>query len=103
MPSQPDRRRSLLAKLDTAADITAIPFTVILQLEMKTASEIEVAGYDSPSTTVSTHLAGSELPNARIRRIEVIPISEDYVLLGRDVLNLFHITLDGPDLTFELR
>jgi hypothetical protein len=43
------------------------------------------------------------LPGARIRRIEVVPISEDYVLLGRDVLNLFHITLDGPDLTFELR
>jgi hypothetical protein len=39
----------------------------------------------------------------RFRRLEVILIPEEYVLLGRDVLNHFYAHLNGPDLTFDLR
>jgi hypothetical protein len=30
--------------------------------------------------------------------VEVVLTNESYVILGRDILNQFHITLDGPNL-----
>lgn len=66
-------------------------------------ASVEVAGYEADYAVIGTYLVGIELPQARIRRIEVVPISEDYVLLGRDVLNNFDINLNGPELTFEMR
>lgn len=100
---QPEQRQTVPAKLDTAADISAVPLRVIQQLALKSDGEIELAGYDNVPASVSTYLVGLELPNARIRRIDVVPIAENYALLGRDVLNLFHITLNGPELDFDLR
>ena len=102
-PDNPAHRQPVLAKLDTAADLTAISAQVLEALNAEVFSKQVVSGYDSEPTTVPTYLVGIELPHARIRRIEVVPIAEDYVLLGRDVLNLFHIALDGPELTFDLR
>jgi hypothetical protein len=102
-PDDPTQRQQILAKLDTAADITVISAQVLDTLNAEVFSMQVVSGYESTPIAVSTYVVGIELPTARIRRIEVVPISEDYVLLGRDVLNLFYITLDGPDLTFELR
>jgi predicted aspartyl protease len=103
VPGVPDQRRLVLAKLDTAADMTAVPLNLIKQLGMKIASSVEVAGYEADYAVVSTYLVGIELPQARIRRVEVVPISEDYVLLGRDVLNNFFINLNGPELTFDVK
>ncbi len=38
----------------------------------------------------------------RFRRLEVIAFPEEYMLLGRDVLNHFYARLNGPDLMFDL-
>lgn len=43
-----------------------------------------------------------EPPATHSRRLEVILILEQYVLLGRDVLNHFYARLNGPDLTFDI-
>jgi hypothetical protein len=91
------------AKLDTAADITAVPIHVLISLNAEIFSAIVVSGYESSPAAISTYLAGIELPNARVRRVEVAPILEDYVLLGRDVLNNFVINLNGPELTFDVK
>jgi hypothetical protein len=76
---------------------------VLISLNAEIFSAIVVSGYESSPAAISTYLAGIELPNARVRRVEVVPISEDYVLLGRDVLNNFVINLNGPELTFDVK
>ena len=90
------------AKIDTGADISAVPATLVAQLGLPIASKMNVEGYDGVATTVSTYSVLIEVRQARFRVREVISISETYVLLGRDVLNHFYIHLNGPELTFDL-
>jgi hypothetical protein len=50
-----------------------------------------VVGYDAETEVLPTYTVGLELPQARIRHIEVIIIPEPYALLGRDILNHFYV------------
>ena len=102
IPEEPQRRVQVDAQLDTAADISAIPARVVDEWNLEPVSEVTVTGYNAETETLPTYTVGLELPQAHIRRIEVISIPEPYVLLGRDVLNHFYISLNGPGLTFEM-
>lgn len=90
------------AKLDTAADITAIPETAIEFLKLQAGDSISVSGYDGHLTSVHTYFVIVELAQARFRVAEIVTTPESHVLLGRDVLNYFYTRLNGPDLTFDL-
>jgi hypothetical protein len=89
------------AKLDTGADISAIPLAAVEQLRLLSVRSILVEGYDSQPVPVPSYAIALNIANARFR-MEVIAISEPYVLVGRDVLNYFYTRLNGPDLTFDL-
>jgi hypothetical protein len=43
-----------------------------------------------------------QIDQLRVNGLLVIGFAEDYVLLGRDVLNRLRILLDGPALTAEI-
>jgi hypothetical protein len=101
-PDGPQQRVSVSAKLDTAADISAIPLNVVNEWGLEPVSEVIVTGYNAETAVLSTYTVGIELPEARVRHIEVIVVPDSYALLGRDVLNHFYLNLNGPDLTFEV-
>ncbi|MBC8448083.1 MAG: retroviral-like aspartic protease family protein [Chloroflexi bacterium] len=94
--------RPLRAQLDTAADISCIPADLVDQLGLLPTSTILAQGYDGVQTVVDIYLVTLEVAGARFRYLEVVPIPEQYALLGRDVLNRFYAQLNGPDLTFHL-
>jgi len=93
---------SLPAKVDTGADISAIPFSIVDDLHLSRFSTIPVEGYDGQISTVPTYAIGLYIADLYLGHLEVISIPETYVLLGRDVLNRFYIRLNGPDLTFDM-
>jgi len=95
------QRLTLPAKLDTGADISAIPVTAAEQLHLLAVRAISVEGYDSKPVSTSTYAIALYTASTRFR-LEVIIIAEPYVLLGRDVLNHFYTHLNGPELTFDL-
>jgi len=70
--------------------------------QLEPNSEIIVSGFDTAPTAIRSYIVGLELSETRVCRVEVVPFTEDYALLGRDVLNLLFIDLAGPDLTFEI-
>lgn len=90
-------RRELRALGDTGADLSCIPIDVVSELDLAPVGEIEVSGYDGrtqvkPVFAVSLAVAG--LPP---RIFRVIPLDgAEETILGRDVLNLLRIQLDGP-------
>jgi predicted aspartyl protease len=102
IPDEPQQRVQVDAKLDTAADISAIPFSVVNEWGLEPVSEVLVAGYSAETAVLSTYAVALELPEARIRSIEVVVVPDSCALLGRDVLNHFSINLNGPDLIFEI-
>lgn len=92
----------LQAKIDTGADISAIPTSLVSQLQLPVASKMLVEGYDGVSATVSSYSALFEIADTRFENWEVIVFPDNYILLGRDILNYFYIQLNGPELTFKL-
>jgi hypothetical protein len=90
------------AKIDTGADVSAIPANLVPQLQLPVASKLLIEGYDGVSVTVLTYSVMFEIADIRFDNWEVIAFPYDYGLLGRDILNSFYIQLNGPDLAFKL-
>ncbi|MCB0153247.1 MAG: hypothetical protein KDF65_00525 [Anaerolineae bacterium] len=101
-PDDLSQMTGLKAKIDTAADISAIPATLITQLGLPLVSKLLVEGYDGIPTYVATYGARFEIEQSRFTSQEIIAIPETYALLGRDILNYFYLKLNGPDLTFAI-
>ena len=93
---------TLPAKLDTGADISGIPIQVVDKLGLVAARSIPIEGYDNVRVQLPTYIIALEVAGARFRRLEVVPLPEKHVLLGRDVLNHFYTHLNSPELTFDL-
>ncbi len=90
------------ARLDTGADLIAIPAALIERLRLVPAGEIEVEGYDGRRTTLRAYDVNLQIDQLSVAGLLVIGFAEDHVLLGRDVLNRLRVLLDGPALTAEI-
>lgn len=102
-PLTPDRMHRVTAKLDTGADISAIPQSIATALDLLPAQTILAQSFDGTLTRIDTYAVTVAIGQARIRTIEVILIPDEHALIGRDILNHFYVQLNGPPLTFDLR
>ena len=102
-PRLPAKFQIVPAKLDTGADISAIPQRIVDELELLPVRTLLIEGYDGSQTAIDTYAVTIEAAKAPFRQTEVILIPEEHALLGRDLLNFFYIQLNGPTLTFDLR
>ncbi len=101
-PEIPSRTANIQAKIDTAADVSAIPATLVTQLELPIAKKLIVRGYDNVPTTMFAYSIHVEVAQVRFKSLRVITTPRTYVLLGRDILNHLYIHLHGPNLTFDI-
>ncbi len=91
------------AQLDTAADRTTLPWTVVEALGLAQIDEGLVEGYGGEVASVPIFNAHVTIRQLRIFDINVFGRKgEPYVLMGRDVLNQYRILLDGPQLALEI-
>ena len=101
-PLTNNRSESIPAKIDTGADITAIPSRLIDQLGLVPADEIQVEGYDRRPAAIYSYDIILRIDRLQVAGLSVIALNEDYALLGRDVLNQLKLLLDGPALNVEI-
>ena len=89
------KRVTLSAMVDTGSDITAIPSHLIQQLDIYPTGKIFLE--DVNRQTLSIHLYGTRLTisNRVFDDFEVITTELEHAIIGRDLLNHFHIELDG--------
>jgi predicted aspartyl protease len=90
-------------KLDTGARITVLPESIVTALRLKSISEGHVTGFDGKGTSRPLYYIAMEIAGYNIPLVEVTAAQRSDVLLGRDVLNQFILTLNGKALTFDLR
>lgn len=96
--------QSCPALVDTGADITVLPASIIQELGLLEVDELEVQGYDQvePSLTLA-YSAVITVPVLGNVTLKVVGHDNAYALLGRDVLNNLVLLLDGPQKEFEIR
>ncbi|HEY2156276.1 MAG TPA: retroviral-like aspartic protease family protein [Isosphaeraceae bacterium] len=91
------------AQIDTGADRTVIPTRLVLGLGLVEVRRISAMGLGGHLTFVTTYLVEIGIHESPTQIIEVMAHpDEPYCLLGRDILNGFKITLDGPRLTMQI-
>ena len=92
------------ALLDSAADRSVIPATIVEQLELVQIDEVPIMGFGGHLKMSPTYLAEFSIRQLDAVTVEVIADSDEpYVILGRDVLNSFRVLLDGPNLVVEIQ
>jgi predicted aspartyl protease len=93
---------AIQAKIDTGAGLTVIPARLIEQLPLMPAGEIEIEGYDGRRATIQAYDVNLQIDQLHVTGLLVIGFAEDYVLVGRDMLNRLRVLLDGPAITTEI-
>ena len=80
--------------MDTGADATCVPLQVVTALKAQPVGEVMVQVADGVARGHKTYSVELEVSGKR-QMMEVVAMGDE-VLVGRDLLNEFHITLDGP-------
>jgi hypothetical protein len=96
-------RATLLAKIDTAADQTIIPDSLVDIIDLEPQGLAIAQPVDSMPRVYVTYLCDLIVAGRQFIDLEAAAAPVDYILLGRDVLNELFLTLDGPQLQFEIR
>jgi hypothetical protein len=102
-PATGSERTNLPAQVDSAADRTVVPDTVVAALQLVQDGRAVFQGFGSQLVELPLYLLAvtvHDLPPVLVR--VTLGEHEPYVLLGRDVLNRLRPLLDGPQLMLEI-
>jgi predicted aspartyl protease len=93
----------LRGKLDTAADLTVIPERLLVPLGLSAKRHVWTRSYDGTYSQRAVYYVALAIEGHRLPTVRCIAADRDTVLVGRNVLNRFVLTLDGRQLMFELQ
>lgn len=86
--------------VDTGADCTLVPASMIRQLGLPAIDTIVLTGVGGARRRATVHAAAIELGGLRL--LARVVAFADEAILGRDILNQVVVTLDGPGVTISV-
>ena len=90
------------AKFDTGAGMTVLPRSIIESLDFAVAGRILASGFDRVPIERPIYFAHLTVEGYSFSDIKVTVAPRNDILLGRDILNRFIITLDAKAQTVEM-
>jgi predicted aspartyl protease len=103
-PQQEHLRSEVEALVDTGAAMTCIPEKIIAQLDKDCLqyNVRTVTGATGQQENRCSYIVHLHIAECDFRDIEVIALDRDYALIGRDILNEYELTFDGPNKIWEV-
>ena len=101
-PVNPSSQMTFTALVDTGADITVVPDSVAAQLGLVHQGDILVRGFNGASVLRPTFIVDIQIGRHWFDLVEVISAPTNELILGRNVLNLLDLRLNGPQLVLEI-
>jgi predicted aspartyl protease len=101
-PGGIDRVR-LLGKLDTGADLCAVPDPVVGELDLVPVRIVRAAGFAGTLSEVATYRIDIELDGIAFAHVEAVATRRPYLIVGRNVLRHLVLRVDGPRERLDLR
>lgn len=100
-PQSGNSLRGITMLLDSGADVTLVPRSVVNSLGIAPATDqvYELMGFDGTISRLSVAYFDMVFLSRTIRG-QFILIDQEWGIIGRDVLNLVAVLLDGPRLTW---
>jgi predicted aspartyl protease len=89
--------------LDRGAGLTVIPQRMVASLARSPHREVWARSFDASYSLRSVYFVRFVLEGDQIAVMQCLAVERETVLIGRNVLNRFIITLDGRNLRFSLR
>ena len=102
-PTTGVRSDPMRGRLDTGAGMTVIPEDVPLQLGLSPHGRTWTTSFDGSRTNRALYYIGVRVEGVFLPSIRCVAANRHDVLLGRNVLNHFLITLDGKNLAFDIQ
>ena len=98
------RRRSetVPALLDSGCSCTVIPQTIVSRLSLRKIKNVQLNVATGTSGSYSQYVADIQFLGFVLPSFPVISLPKSYALIGRDILNRYTTTLDGPRLEFSI-
>ncbi|MDB6059486.1 MAG: hypothetical protein JWO95_3330 [Verrucomicrobiales bacterium] len=93
----------LQGKLDSGADLTVIPLDVVSQLSLRQRSAIWTRGYEGSFSQRHVSYVNLTIEGYHLSLVRCVATERTTVLVGRNVLNRFVVTLDGKKLAFQMK
>jgi predicted aspartyl protease len=91
------RTQTLIAFVDSGADGTIIPSSILSEIRAPVTDERLIRSQWGERRRVLLYLVDVQIGDILLPGIEVVGDQlSDEIILGRDVLNRLHLTLDGP-------
>jgi predicted aspartyl protease len=88
--------------LDTAADRTIVPLHLVQQLGLQQLTTIGAIAFGGGQYTLEVYEVGLTIPGVGRAVVRALAHpAEQYPLVGRDFLNYFRVTFDGPNQRVE--
>ena len=88
-------KHRILFRLDTGADLTAIPASSVHRLRLEPYDRRIVGDYDKRTTMMPTFRVHLRFGEFLFHDVEVVATESNSALLGLDILNQLKVTLDG--------
>lgn len=88
--------RHIEGKIDTGADICALPDSVIADLDLPPVRTVRAAGFGGVLQDVLLFHVDLEMADRRSKHVEALSTRRPYAIIGRNILQQFAIRLDGP-------
>ena len=88
-------------QIDSGADMTCIPESIVELIPNLRSGSINVLDYNGKLTTRITKYIIIVIGNQRLLTNAIL-VENEIGLLGRDILNKYRTILDGPNLKFNL-
>lgn len=101
-PSNPALSEQRSAQVDSGADRTLIPTAVATRLGLIQSGQLQIVGISGVIQTVPLFQSIIRLGQWSVTLKVATHSLDEFVVLGRDVLNLFYIKLNGPDQTLSI-
>jgi predicted aspartyl protease len=90
-------------KLDTGADLSAVPECFIAELDLPPVRTVRAAGFMGDLRDVLIYRVDVQIGDMTFLHIEALSTRRPYVILGRNVLRRLVMRLDGPRERLEIR
>lgn len=95
-------RIELSALIDTGADVTAVPESLVERLKLYPVGRLQLEDANAVKTPVFTYEANVAMAAEPVKKMEVVVTPYPFVILGRDWLSEYYLLLDGPGQQYQI-